>query len=72
MQKITLEMDKPEALAVLGAVEDSALSWSLQAAISTGLEKEYALLRSRSLKEQARRIVDALYPDPDGQIAVQA
>lgn len=61
--RITIELEKADALAVLGAVEDAALSWKLQAAISTGDEREYALLRAKALRRQARRIIDTLYPE---------
>lgn len=61
--KITLELDKLDALAVLQAVEDGALSWSTQAAISTGLEKQYAELQAKTLRAKARQIVEAIYPE---------
>lgn len=62
--KITLELDKLDALAVLSAVEDGALAWRLQAAISTGMEREYAEARAKSLAAKAKVIIDTLYPEP--------
>ncbi len=64
--KITIELEKVDALAVLGAVEDGALSWRIQAAISTGIEKEYAEARAKSLAAKARLIIDTLYPETAG------
>lgn len=61
--KITLELEKLDALAILQAVDDAALTWSTQAAISTGLEKEYAQLKARTFREKSRQIVEALYPE---------
>jgi hypothetical protein len=61
--KITLELDKLDALAILSAVEDAALSWGTMAAISTGDEREYAQLRARTFRQKAREIIDALNPE---------
>lgn len=61
--KITLDLDKQDALAVLAAIEDAALSWRMQAAISTGEERQYADYRARVYRSQADRIIDRLYPD---------
>lgn len=60
---ITLELEKSDALAVLSAVEDAALSWRLQAAITTGIEHEYAQLRARTFQAKAHDIIEALYPE---------
>lgn len=67
--KITIELEKLDALAVLQAVEDAALTWSTQAAISTGAERDYAQLKCRIFREKARQITEALYPETEAVAA---
>lgn len=71
MSKIILELEVHEALTALGPIAEKALERSRDAAVSTGDEHEIADLSARMLFRVAAKITKALYPDPDGPIAVQ-
>jgi hypothetical protein len=63
MVTLTLELDTEDALAMLTATQDGALSWRLHAVEAKGpLEREYAECRARMLQAAATQIVDQLVP----------
>jgi hypothetical protein len=63
MVTLTLELDTEDALAMLTATQDGALTWRLHAVEAKGpLEREYAECRARMLQAAATQIVDQMIP----------
>lgn len=60
---ITLELTKLDALTILSALEDSILSYRQHAAISSGEERLYSIMKAQTLRARVNEIIDTLYPE---------